>query len=134
LSPDPTLNQQQAIDQALIDKILGTIEAKPASTSTSPAPAATASPTSTPTPINSPVAINTITIQFATPDATSVDAGVASVRGTPGVQGAGATSIAIGGTSVMRVTFIGDADALRAALQSRGWQVSQAGGGLSIRR
>jgi hypothetical protein len=134
LTPDPTLNQQQPIDQALIDKILGTIEAKPASAPPTPRPAATATPTSGPTPINSPVAISTITVQFATPDAASVDAGVGSVRGTPGVQGAGVTSIAIGGTSVMRVTFIGDADALRAALQSRGWQVSQAGGGLSIRR
>jgi hypothetical protein len=133
LSPDPTLNQQPALDQALIEKILGTIEARPTAAPPPPRPSATDTPAAGPTPINSPTAITTITVQFATPDAAAVDAGVASVRGTPGVQGAGVTSIAIGGTSVMRVTFIGDADLLRAALQARGWQVSQAGGGLSIR-
>ena len=56
------------------------------------------------------------------------------MRGASGVQSASITSVAIGGTSVMRVSFAGDADGLRAALQARGWQVSQGGGALSIRR
>jgi len=132
LSPDPTLRQQQPLDQALIDRILGTIEQK------APAPAPSsqpgAAPSASPTPINSGIAITTITVQFVTPDAVAVDTGLASVRATPGVQGTAISSVAIGGTSVMRVTYIGDADGLRAALQARGWQVSQAGGSLSIRR
>ena len=132
LTTDPTLRQQQPIDQALIDRILGTIE-KPAATP-SPSAQPSAGPSAAPTPINPGTAISTITVQFPTPDAASVDIGLGSVRSTPGVQGASISSVAIGGTSVLRVSFIGDADGLRAALQARGWQVSQAGGGLSIRR
>jgi hypothetical protein len=78
--------------------------------------------------------VSSITVQFATPDAPAVDAGLASVRGAPGVQGASISSVAIGGTSVMRVSFAGDLDGLRAALQARGWQVQQGAGALSIRR
>ena len=132
LTTDPTLRQQQPIDQALIDRILGTIE-KPATTPAA-SPSTNAGPSAAPTPINPGVAISTITVQFPTPDATSVDVGLGSVRSTPGVQGASISSVAIGGTSILRVTFIGDADGLRTALQARGWQVAQAGGGLSIRR
>ena len=132
LTTDPTLRQQQPIDQALIDKILGTIEARPATVA--PAGQATAAPGASSTPSAAAAAVSTITVQFATPDAVSVDTGLGSIRGTPGVQGASLASVAIGGTSVLRVSFAGDADGLRAALQARGWQVSQAGGSLSIRR
>ncbi|HUQ14089.1 MAG TPA: heavy-metal-associated domain-containing protein [Novosphingobium sp.] len=129
LRPDPTLRVSQPIDQALIDRILGAVEKTDAA-----APSATSSPAAA-TPTATPVAtISTITVQFATPDAGAVDAGLGSVRGTPGVQGASITSVAIGGTSVMRVSFAGDLDALRAALQSRGWQVQQGASALSIRR
>ena len=131
LSPDPTLFAAQPIDQAMIDRILGTIEKTlPAET----APAGLAPPTAAPAPTPTAAAISSITVQFATPDAASVDAALGSVRGTGGVQAANISSVAIGGTSVMRVSFAGDADALRAALQARGWQVAQGGGALSIRR
>ena len=131
LSPDPTLFAEQPIDQAVIDRILGTIEKTlPAET----APVGTALPSTSPAPVQTAAAISSITVQFATPDGASVDTGLASVRGTGGVQSASITSVAIGGTSVMRVSFAGDTDALRAALQARGWQVSQGGGALSIRR
>ena len=130
LSPDPTLRQEQPLDQALIDRILGTIEqATPATTA-----ASGTTPTATPTPINSPTAISSISVQFPTPDAASIDLGLNSIRATPGVQGASIVSVAIGGMSVMRVSFIGDIDGLRAALQSRGWQVGQTAGVLVIRR
>ena len=131
LSPDPTLFAEQPIDQAMIDRILGTIEqALPAET----APGGLAPPTAAPAPTSTAAAISSITVQFATPDAASVDAALGSVRGTGGVQSANISSVAIGGTSVMRVSFAGDVDALRAALQARGWQVAQGGGALSIRR
>lgn len=78
--------------------------------------------------------VSTITVQFASPDATAVDAALSAVRGAPGVQGASTTSIAIGGTSVMRVTVAGGLDALSAALRARGWQVSAGSGALGVRR
>lgn len=133
LSPDPTLTVTQPIDQALIDRILGEVEQAEAAAEVPGAPSA-APTVESPQPAPTAAAISSITVQFATPDGAAVDAGLASVRGTPGVQGAGISSVAIGGTSVMRVTFAGDIDALRAALQARGWQVQQGPGALSIRR
>jgi hypothetical protein len=58
----------------------------------------------------------------------------ANVRAIPGVQSAITTSLALGGVSVMRVAYEGDPAALRAALEARGWTVSEAGGALRIRR
>ena len=130
LSPDPTLRAEQPLDQALIDRILATID-KTAPVTAAPS---SATPTAAPAPLNSPTAITSISVQFPTPDAASVDAGLASIRAAPGVQGPSVTSVASGGTSVMRVNFIGDADGLRAVLQARGWQVNQVAGVLVIRR
>ena len=132
LSPDPTLRAEQPLDQALIDRILATIEKAAPVTGGEAGPSAT--PSAAPTPINSPIAISSISVQFPTPDAVSVDLGLNSIRGTPGVQGTSITSVAIGGMSVMRVSYIGDIDGLRAALQARGWQVGQTAGVLVIRR
>ncbi len=81
-----------------------------------------------------PATVATYTVQFASPDAQAVDAALGAVRGASGVKGASTTSIAIGGTSVMRVTYAGDLDALAAALRARGWQVSVGSNALSIRR
>ncbi len=75
-----------------------------------------------------------VSVQFASPDAAAVDAALAGVRGTPRVSSAGTTSIAIGGTSVMRVTYGGSAQELAAALRARGWEVSVAGSALRIHR
>jgi pyruvate/2-oxoglutarate dehydrogenase complex dihydrolipoamide acyltransferase (E2) component len=103
-----------------------------------PRPDATATPSAAATPTSAPsspaAAASSYTVQFASPDAKSVDAALAAVRNASGVQGASTSSIAIGGTSVMRVTFAGDLDALAAALRARGWQVSTANNALSIRR
>jgi len=75
-----------------------------------------------------------VTVQFATPDAAAVDAALAAVRGVPGVQGAATVSLAIGGTSVMRVTAVGGAERLATALRAQGWKVSSGGGTLRIGR
>jgi hypothetical protein len=98
--------------------------------------AVTASGATPPPPSSTPEAqaVNAFTVQFVTPSAASVDSLLASVRGAPGVRGAATSSIAIGGTSVMRVSFAGDINALAAALRARGFQVSNAGGILVIRR
>lgn len=74
------------------------------------------------------------TVQADTPDAASVPALEASLRGLPGVHAAVVSSLAVGGVSVARVDFEGDLDALRLVLQSHGWQVDASGDALRIRR
>jgi hypothetical protein len=74
------------------------------------------------------------TIQFETPDVASVGAGEAAVRAVPGVRSAATSSLALGGTSVMQVSFDGTADMLRAGLQARGYQVAASGNTLRISR
>jgi hypothetical protein len=78
--------------------------------------------------------VSSYIVQFTTPEGRSVDAALASVRGTAGVRGAATSSIAIGGVSVMRVSYGGSIEALAAALKARGWNVSQGGNQLSISR
>ncbi len=74
------------------------------------------------------------TVQYSSPDVDSVTATERAVAGAPGVQSASTTSLALGGTSVMRVTFRGDLAALRAALAARGFTVQEGGGQLRISR
>ena len=64
----------------------------------------------------------------------AVDAALGAVRGVPGVQGASTTSLAMGGTSVMRVSYEGDLGTLADALRARGWRVTVGANALSIRR
>ena len=136
LTPDPTiLSGQVAFDRALETLREKLMPLGPAAGSVDPASQA---PTVTATPGTSAASVepsvSTITVQFASPDASAIDAALAAVRGAPGVQGAATTSLAIGGTSVMRVTVSGGIDALAAALRSQGWQVSSGGGVLRISR
>jgi hypothetical protein len=133
LQPDPTL----VADQSQFYAALQAIEAMAArqapertdNATTTVSPGAT--PSATPT---AAARAATYVVQFASPDAAAVDAALASVRGTAGVQGASTSSIAIGGTSVMRVTVAGSLEELAAALRSRGWTVSVGSNALSIRR
>jgi hypothetical protein len=79
-------------------------------------------------------ATNSFNVQFDTPDVGAVSSVEASVRGVPGVRSASTTSLALGGVSVMRVSFAGDLDALKAALSARGFRVQEGGGALRIAR
>ena len=81
-----------------------------------------------------PVQATTYSVQFATPDAGAFDASLAGVRAAPGVRGTAITSTAIGGSSVMAVTFAGTLDQLAAALRARGFTVRQSGNSLAISR
>lgn len=81
-----------------------------------------------------PGALTTIAVQVATPDAAALDAALAAVRGAAGVRGVATSSLALGGISVMRVTYAGSIDQLAAALRARGLTVREAGGGLSMSR
>ncbi len=130
LAPDPTLNMQPEIDQALIDSILA---------KAGPAPAAAIANTAVPEADLAPSVVaavpNTvIAVQLATPDGAAFDTGIAAIRRIAGVKEAANTSIAIGGTSVLRVSFTGDIEALAAALRAQGWKVTQGANALSIRK
>jgi len=116
LSPDPTLIIEEpeliAPPAELIEQ--QRLEREP-QVSTAPAAAR-------PDPARS------FSIQVATPDSGAVQQAEISVSGVNGVTSALTVSPSIGGTSTMRVTFGGDAEALAAALRSRGWTVEVVGG------
>jgi len=87
----------------------------------------------TPAPI--PVGpVTTYNVQVDTPDAAAVQRAEIGVSHVPGVTSALTTSLALGGTSVMRVTFAGDSAAFQAALSAQGWRVSGSGSTLRISR
>lgn len=131
LQPDPTL----AASRATLDRAFAELREKlmpqgapPPAVVASQAPGAPVSEGAVSGPAE------TVSVQFATPDAAAVDAALAAVRGVPGVSGAATVSLAIGGTSVMRVNVAGGADRLAAALRSQGWKVENGGGALRISR
>lgn len=132
LRPDPTLVADQSAFAAALAAIRAAILPGEGSDTGLPGAAAGAGADAAATP--AAATVSTFTVQFASPDAASVDATLGAVRGAPGTQAASTTSIAIGGTSVMRVTYAGDLDALAAALRARGWQVAVGATALSIRR
>jgi hypothetical protein len=74
------------------------------------------------------VATTSFSVQVSTPDANAVQQAEVSVSHASGVTSAITTSLALGGTSLMRVTFTGDAAAFQAALQAQGWQVQVVSG------
>ena len=90
------------------------------------------STTSDPAPATATVA--TYTVQVATPDASSFDGALGNLRGTPGVSRVTVSSTAMGGTSVMQVTYAGDISALASALRGRGWSVNEGSSALGISR
>lgn len=85
-------------------------------------------------PTTAPVGVQSFTVQYSSPDVDSVTATERAVGGIAGVQSASTTSLALGGTSVMRVTFRGDIAALSAALAARGYKVQEGGSTLRISR
>ena len=126
LAPDPSLSMRPDLDPALVESIVAKLGPVPNATTAVAGPDAAATTAAVPTTV--------VTVQFVTPDAAAVDAGMAAVRRVEGVKEAATTSLAIGGTSVMRVTFAGDIDTLAAALRGQGWRVTQGAGALSIRK
>ena len=76
----------------------------------------------------------TYNIQVDTPTAAAVGAAELAVSRVGGVTSAITTSLALGGTSIMRVTYTGDIAALQSALQAQGWAVQAAGSSIRIAR
>lgn len=151
LGIDPTLSLQGAEMDPALQRLLQLGEqlraadrqrAAAAPGVAAPAPARTdqntlaeeADPVAAPTDTATPAVISTITVQFATPDAGSVDATLGAVRAVGGVRGASTRSLALGGTSVMSVQFAGTLPELAAALRAQGFTVQQGGSALSISR
>ncbi|WP_340586846.1 heavy-metal-associated domain-containing protein [Erythrobacter alti] len=88
----------------------------------------------TPQPTATTAAAATFAVQVATPDAASFDTALSLLRGTPGVSSVTVNSTAIGGASVLRVTYNGELSALAGALRSRGWAVNEGSNALGISR
>ncbi|QYJ08596.1 heavy-metal-associated domain-containing protein [Qipengyuania flava] len=141
LRPDPTLNvgtpELDPVLQRLLDlgRALQARDRAAAETASQPTPesgeAITAAPIQTPPPENS---VALYTVQVATPDAAAFDGAVSAVRATPGVRNTGIRSTAIGGTSVMTVSYAGSIGELAQALRARGFTVQQGSNALAISR
>lgn len=81
-----------------------------------------------------PGASSTFVVQVDTPDdGTLVDV-QGRLRAIPGVGRVTVDSVALGGVSVLRVAFAGDADGFRAAVAGAGYGAEDTGGGLRLRR
>lgn len=133
---------QQALAGGLLrtDALLATrpprvkTEAEKQAEAEAAATAAAAPTSSTPTPLPTSVSTASYTLQVETPNVAALNASESAVRGVPGVRSAATTSLALGGISVMRVSYDGSIAGLRAALEARGWQVQEGAGVLRIRR
>ena len=123
LRPDPSLIVEQPVDPSTL--LTNESDALPIEETAAPVENGTAAATQSE---------SAVIVQFDTPDVGSVSGTESVVRSVPGVQSATTTSLALGGTSVMRVIFTGDTAALRLALSARGFRVEEAGGALRIRR
>lgn len=141
IKPDPTLNLGAPVLDPAVQRLIDmgrnaeaqerarAAEAAAAAQATEGGEAATETPAT-----SAPAVVSSFVVQFATPNAGAVDATLAAVRATPGVRGAATSSLAIGGTSVMSVSYGGNLSELAAALKARGFTVRQGGNALAISR
>lgn len=143
LKPNPTLSSSGFGADPVLQRLIeigraarATERAEAAASAAASAPVASATTAAPATPDAPPAAavVSSFVVQFASPDAGSIDATLAAVRATPGVRGAATSSLAIGGTSVMNVSYSGDINDLAAALRARGFTVNQGANALAIRR
>ncbi len=77
---------------------------------------------------------SSLSIQVETTDVATLDQAQAALRAVPGVTQAGVSSLALGGTSLLAVSYDGDPSALGIALAARGWQLEGEGTTLRMRR
>jgi hypothetical protein len=130
---DKAYQQALALGQLSTDRLLAT--RPPSAKTEEEKPTDEETDAATPTPDAAVVPTgNAVNIQFDTPNVGSVNAGEAALRGIPGVRSAVTSSLALGGISVMRVTYDGAIPGLRAQLEARGWSVQEGAGVLRIRR
>jgi hypothetical protein len=129
---DKAFQNALATGELSTDRMLATRPPAPKAEEEKPTDEETTAATATPTP----AAANgsSFTVQFETPNVNAFNASESAIRAIPGVRGSTTTSTALGGVSVMRVTYDGPIGSLRAALEGRGWQVQEGGGMLRVRR
>lgn len=116
LRPDPSLVIEEPLNASELD--LGNMSDLPVDAASSGAT----------------TSVITYSVQFDTPDVSSVTQGEASLRAIPGVRSAATSSLALGGVSVMQVSYEGGYEMLRAGLQARGYAVNANGTTLRITR
>ncbi len=139
LQPDPTLRLGGSgqVDPAIarLIEIGRAIRARDSAVAAAEA-AASAAPAAAPVaaPTQAPAVVRAFAVQFATPDAMTFDATLSTVRQVQGVRGLAVTSTAMGGTSVMSVSYGGEISALAAALRARGFTVREGANALAISR
>ncbi|WP_337661005.1 heavy-metal-associated domain-containing protein [Erythrobacter sp. Alg231-14] len=140
LQPDPTLRLGGSgeVDPAIarLIEIGRAIRSRDAAVAAAEE-AARAAPTPiapTAQPTQAPAVVRSYTVQFATPDPATFDATLTAVRQTSGVRGVAVTSTAMGGTSVMSVSYGGELPELAAALRGRGFAVREGANALAISR
>ena len=134
LKVDSSLNVRPQLDPGLAALIAAGQAPPPAAKTPSAVPTDGASPAASAAPPVATAATHTFTVQFSSLDASAVDAALGAVRSAPGVKGAATTSLAMGGTSLMRVTYEGEIGTLAEALRARGFKVSVGSNALSIKR
>lgn len=120
LTPDPSLIVPEP---ALVEEIAEETEVVEATEAT-PLPVG-------PSPVG---AVTVLRIAVDTPDQAAIGRAELAVSRVPGVTSAFTTDPDIGGTSSMRVSYMGEPGALAAALQAQGWQVSGSGNNLRLSR
>jgi len=142
IQPDPTLDvkpgELNPAIQRLVDlgRRLRVQDEQRAQAEAAPAPTTSDGALST-APIDRPPPEGSValyTVQFASPDADSFSAILADVRATPGVRSSGVRSTAIGGTSVLTVSYSGSISGLADALRAKGFAVQQGPTALLISR
>jgi hypothetical protein len=124
LVPDPSLIVPEP---PLVEEIAEEIETRTEET------VATARPLPPPgtTPVGS---VTVVRIEVDTPDQAAIGRAELSVSRVPGVTSAFTTNPSVGGTSAMRVSYMGEPGALAAALEAQGWRVSGSGSSLRLSR
>ena len=79
-------------------------------------------------------AVTVVRIEVDTPDQAAIGRAELAVSRVPGVTSAFTTNPSVGGTSAMRVSYMGEPGALAAALEAQGWRVSGSGASLRLSR
>ncbi len=141
LRPDPTLRETETgeADPAIarlieIGRAIQARDLAEAEAAALPNVVTTPAVEAAPTPEATATVVRAYVVQFATPDAAAFDTALNNVRGVQGVRGLAVTSTAMGGTSVMSVSFGGTLDQLAAQLRARGFTVQQGSNALAISR
>ncbi len=79
------------------------------------------------------ISTTNLTLQLETADAGVLDQAQAALRAVPGVQQATVASLALGGTSLLSLSYDGNLPALKAGLAARGWRLEGEGSTLHLR-